>query len=131
MPLVVAYDDLKPSQSKRRTGGDLPGGTTTAFFRAPNDAVHAPTAIHAQYDPGSVSSAHFHTVDQFQIIVEGKGKFGRHDVSPYHVHFSRAYTPYGPLHADKETGWVFMTLRTRPDPGAQRFPGSQEKLKKI
>ena len=131
MPLVIAYDDVKTSKATRRSGAEAPGGVTTAFIRAPASTERAPTVIHAQYDPGSVSSAHFHTVDQLQIIVAGKGEFGRHNVSPYNVHFSRAYTPYGPLHADKETGWCFMTFRTRSDPGAQRLPGSKDKLKNI
>jgi rubredoxin len=47
------------------------------------------------------------------------------------VHFSRAYTPYGPLQSDKDTGWAFMVLRSRLDSGAQRFPQSLEKLKTI
>src|SRR5262249_12744627 len=80
-------------------------------------------------EPGRVSSAHFHIADQFQVVVAGKGKFGRHNVSPYTVHFSRAYTGYGPLRVDPETGWAFITLRSRFDPGQQRLPASADKLK--
>ena len=63
--------------------------------------------------------------------MEGSGDFGRHRVEPYYVHFSRAHTPYRPLLSDKDTGWSFLVLRTRFDPGAQRFPQSLEKLKNI
>ena len=130
MSLVVAFDEIKPEQIRKNPGGpDRPASTNFGFFRATADTPDAPTAFLAKYDPGDRSSAHFHAVDQFQILVQGKGQFGRHEVAPYHVHFARAYTPYGPLHADEQAGWTFMTLRTRYDPGAQRLPGALPKLK--
>lgn len=130
MSRVVAFDEIRPEQIRKNPGGpDRPASTNFAFFRASPDTPDAPTAFLAQYDPGDRSSSHFHAVDQFQILVRGKGQFGRHDVAPYYVHFARAYTPYGPLHADQETGWTFMTLRTRYDAGAQRLPGALPKLK--
>lgn len=130
MSLVVAFDEIRPDQIRKNPGGpDRPASTNFGFFRATADTPDAPSAFLAQYDPGDRSSSHFHAVDQFQILVKGKGDFGRHQVAPYCVHFARAYTPYGPLHADDETGWTFMTLRTRYDPGAQRLPGALPKLK--
>ena len=132
MSLVVAFDDIKPEQIRRNPGGpDRPASTNFPFFRATPATPDAPTAFLAQYDPGDRSCSHFHAVDQFQILVKGKGQFGRHAVSPYYVHFARAYTPYGPLHADEETGWTFMTLRTRFDPGAQRLPGALPRLQEV
>lgn len=132
MSLVVAFDEIKPDQVRRNKGGsDRPASTNFPFFRASSATPDAPTAFLVQYEPGDRSSTHFHTVDQFQILVKGKGQFGRHQVSPYYVHFARAYTPYGPLHADQEAGWTFMTLRTRYDPGAQRLPGALPKLKEV
>jgi rubredoxin len=130
MSLVVAFDEIRPEQIRKNPGGpDRPASTNFPFFRATPDTPDAPTAFLAQYSPGDRSSSHFHAVDQFQILVRGKGQFGRHDVAPYYVHFARAYTPYGPLHADDQLGWTFMTLRTRYDAGAQRLPGALPKLK--
>lgn len=132
MSLVVAFDEIKPDQVRRSKGGpDSPASTNFPFFRASSDTPDAPTAFLAQYDPGDRSCTHFHAVDQFQILVKGKGQLGRHEVSPYYVHFARAYTPYGPLHADEKTGWTFMTLRTRYDAGAQRLPGALPKLMQV
>lgn len=132
MPVVVSYDEIRPEQIRRNPGGpDRPASTNIPFFRATPDRPDAPTAFLAQYDPGDKSCTHFHQVDQFQILVKGKGRLGRHEVAPYYVHFSRAYTPYGPLHADEEAGWTFMTLRTRYDPGAQRLPGALPQLQRI
>jgi hypothetical protein len=132
MPLVVSYDEIKPEQIKRSAGGsDRPAVTNFPFFRATTETPDAPTAFLAQYDPGEKSCTHFHQVDQFQVLVRGKGTLGRHEVAPYYVHFARAYTPYGPLHADEQSGWTFMTLRTRYDPGAQRLPGALPKLQQV
>jgi rubredoxin len=124
--LVVAFDDIKPDKVKR-TASNL----ASNFFRATIDTPDAPSAYLNQGDPGHFNSAHFHVTDQFQVVVAGKGKFGRHNVSPYYVHFSRAHTPYGPLQVDEETGWAFLTLRARFDPGQQRLPAALEKLKQI
>jgi rubredoxin len=131
MSLVLAMDDVKPDQVTRKGIAGSTGLTTTTFFRSSPDSQDSPTVFVARQDPGFKNSIHYHAVDEFQIIVEGKGKFGRHDVSPYHVHFARAYTPYGPLLPGQETGWAFMTLRAHYDPGAQHLPATQEKLKQI
>ena len=132
MSLVVAFDDIKPDQVRRNKGGpDRPASTSFSFFRATIDAPDAPSAFLARYDPDDKSCAHYHAVDQFQVLVAGSGTLGRHEVAPYYVHFARAYTPYGPLHADKHTGWTFMTLRTHYDAGAQRLPGALDKLKQV
>lgn len=136
MPLVVAMSEIPPEKVNKRgsTERGAPGALSTTFFRATRDAPDAPTAALNRYEGGGTSrysAAHFHEVDQFQIIMEGSGEFGRHHVEPYYVHFSRAYTPYGPLQSDKDTGWGFIVLRSRLDSGAQRFPYSLEKLKQI
>lgn len=92
MPIVVSYDEIKPESIQKRPGGpDRPASTSIPFFRARPDTPDAPTAFLAQYDPGDTSCPHFHEVDQFQILVQGKGTLGRHAVEPYYVHFSRLH----------------------------------------
>jgi rubredoxin len=133
MPLVVAMSEIpanKVNQPGRNQPG-APGAKTTTFFRATPDTPDGPTAALNRYEGMKISNAHFHAVDQFQVIVEGSGDFGRHPVKPYYVHFSRAHTPYGPLQSNKDTGWGFIVLRSRFDGGAQRFPWALEKLKEI
>ena len=132
MTLVVSYDDIGPDRINRNAGGNgAPASTNYRFFMASKERPDAPSAFLAHYPPDEHSTAHYHAVDQFQILVRGKGELGRHAVAPYYVHFARAYTPYGPLHADAETGWTFMTLRSRWDAGAQRLPDKLETLKQI
>lgn len=125
MPLAVALQDVKGNQQRR----DLEGGALrrTSFIESGKDA---PQAFMVQYDPNRVSRAHFHEVDQFQIVIDGKGKIGRHELRPYCVHFARAHTPYGPLVADGE-GMTFLTLRRRLDLGAQRLPESKAHLEQV
>jgi rubredoxin len=123
-----------PANKVNQPGKNLPGSPgalSTTFFRATPQTPDAPTAALNRYEGAKISNAHFHQVDQFQVIMEGSGEFGRHRVQPYYVHFSRAYTPYGPLHSDKDTGWGFIVMRSRFDPGAQRFPWALDKLKEI
>lgn len=136
MPLVVAMSEIPANKINQpgSTAPGSPGALSTTFFRAKRETPDAPTAALNRYQGGgksSISAAHFHEVDQFQVIMDGSGDFGRHAVKPYCVHFARAYTPYGPLQADRDTGWAFIVLRSRFDPGAQRFPQSLEKLKQI
>ena len=122
MTLVVAYDDIDQSTIKPNKGENgAPRSTNHVYFRASKEQPDAPSAFLAQYPPDEHSTAHYHAVDQFQILVQGSGEMGRHKVSPYYVHFTRGFTPYGPLHADAKTGWTFMTLRSRYDAGAQRL----------
>jgi rubredoxin len=129
MSVVVAFDEIPQEKIRKNPGGpDRPASTNYPFFRSTADAPDGPMAFLAQYPPGDRSSTHFHQVDQFQILVQGSGDFGRHRVAPYYVHFARAFTPYGPLHADDKAGWTFMTLRSRFDPGAQRLPAALPRL---
>src|SRR5262245_32821316 len=58
--------------------------------------------------------AHFHAVDQFQVVVKGSGAFGKHEVAPFAVHYADAYSPYGPIRAGAG-GLDFFTVRTLPD----------------
>src|SRR5882672_9375817 len=111
MSLVLAIDNIAPERVKY-AGPGRKGSTDTIFFEDKKRDTDDPTAFLVEYDPDRHSNAHYHPLDQFQILVQGKGTFGRHDISPYSVHFSRAFTPYGPLHSAKE-GWAFLTLRSR------------------
>ena len=102
MSLVVAFDEIKPDQIRRNKGGpDSPASTNFPFFRASPDTPDAPTAFLARYDPGDRSCTHFHAVDQFQIWLPGKASSGGTRSRRTTFISARAYTPYGPLHADR------------------------------
>ncbi len=132
MVMVKAFDEAKAQQRKIEPDAKRGPGTilNTPFFGvqgAPN-MYELPLACLSQGGPGRSSTAHFHVVDQFQFVVDGKGTLGRHQLTPYGVHFSRAYTPYGPLATDPEVGLTYFVLRAHHDTGAQRLPEEREQL---
>ena len=91
------------------------------------DVDDDPQAYLLEHEPGNVIEPHFHTVDQFQLFVAGSGRLGRHEVEPFAVHYTDAYSPYGPIVAGA-SGVAFMTLRPRRDAGAHYMPGSRDKM---
>jgi len=130
MTLVKAYDEVENPRLQR----NLPNGHfawRTDFIKRPEDkSVDTPMAFLAEGSANRVLRVHFHEVDQFQVIYNGSGAVGKHAVGPGAVHFSRAYTPYGPIsYSDKGLG--FITLRAHRDPGAQYLPENREVLDNV
>jgi rubredoxin len=130
MPLVKAYEEVEnPRLQRNLANGQF--AWRTDFIKRPEDkSVDTPMAFLAEGSANRVLRVHFHEVDQFQVIYNGAGAMGKHPVGPGAVHFSRAYTPYGPIsYSDKGLG--FITLRAHRDPGAQYLPESREVLDKV
>ncbi len=130
MPLVKAYDEIENPRIQR----SLPNGHfgwRSDFIKRPEDkGIDTPMAFLAEGSANRVLRTHFHEVDQFQVMYNGSGAMGRTPVGPGAVHFSRAYTPYGPIsYSDKGLG--FITLRAHRDPGAQYLPENREVLVKV
>jgi len=132
MATVIAYDDVKSKQkiSKRKIG-DKEIDIVQTRFLGDRDNPNLPLIGLSTFGPGRVSTPHFHNVDQFQIMTEGKGKMGRHDICANSIHFSTAYTPYGPFTADAETSLTCLIIRVRPDTGAQHSLEDLHKLSQI
>jgi rubredoxin len=133
MALAAAYEDVKGKQKRNAPGpesGVKGSSLVTEFFSGANGLPHA--GMSAQ-SAGRISYPHFHSVDQFQVLIKGKGKMGRHPLNTYSVHFSKAYTPYGPFCADEEVGLTFFNLHARPDRhwGAKHLPQEAETLKQV
>ncbi len=126
MVLAVAYDDVK-QKSKRN---DAKNFSQTPMLGSRSDPT-LPLATLYDWGPGRRSATHFHVVDQFQIVLDGKGTLGRHHLVPHGVHFTRAYTPYGPFVADAEQGLKFLVVRAHPDTGTQHIPKEQEQLNRV
>jgi hypothetical protein len=78
--------------------------------------------------PGSVTPAHFHEPNQFQVFVAGSGRLGARPAPPLTVQYANGHTPYGPIVAGPE-GLSYFTLRQHWDPGAKYVPGAMDKLK--
>jgi len=128
MPRVVAYHDVKSEQIARSF-------SNKTWFIPPSEAgLDFPVAHLSEGFPaphGRVILPHFHPKDEFLVTVAGSGKIGRHDMAPYSVFFARAYTPYGPLSGDPETGITFFVLFARHEVGADYLPESRAKLMQV
>ncbi|GMV56403.1 MAG: hypothetical protein AMXMBFR6_22080 [Betaproteobacteria bacterium] len=90
----------------------------------------SPQAALIEKPPGSIVPPHFHCVNQFQVVVDGTGAIGRHAIRSGSVHYSGAYTGYGPIIAGK-SGISYFTLRAQFDFGAYYLPASKAKLKNV
>jgi rubredoxin len=129
MAYIAAFDDVKVNRQER----ELPNGGRgwrTSFLTPPEGVKESPVAFLVEGTKERVIRPHYHQVDQFQVIVKGGGTLGRHPLSMYAVHFTRAHTPYGPI-LFAEEGLGFLTLRSRWDPGAQYIPDKREQLASV
>lgn len=70
--------------------------------------------------------AHFHEVDQFQVVLDGEGTLGRDRAVRGVVHYTDAYTSYGPIRTDPAVGLAYFTLRRRADVGIHYMPDERE-----
>jgi hypothetical protein len=89
-----------------------------------------PQAFLVRAGAGHVIPGHFHAVDQFQIFVEGSAKLGRFDLHPGSVHYTDAYTTYGPIIATEE-GYGYFTLRPVSTTSYHKMPGEAKLLKEV
>mgnify|MGYP003347448429 CR=1 FL=1 len=130
MPHIAAHEDVKANRVTR----ELPRGKgwRTNFLTFPDgtDVTEEPMGFLVEGDHERIIRPHYHENDQFQVVVDGGGAMGKHPLSQFAVHFSRAYTPYGPI-TFGDSGLSFLTLRARKDPGAQYLPELRDKLKNI
>lgn len=87
-----------------------------------------PMAFMIDQWPDIEGAAHFHRANQFQVIVGGGGRIGAHEVESLSIHYTNAFTAYGPL-VSGPSGLAYLTLRNRWDPGARYMPGARLELR--
>lgn len=119
--------------SGNRSKFTLANGTgyfKSTFLESPPDAVLGPQSFLVEQDANSVILSHFHLQNEFQVVVQGEGSFGRHPVKPITVHYAAAHTGYGPITAGPEGLWYF-TLRPRMDFGAKFLPEARGEMLKL
>lgn len=80
-----------------------------------------PQVYRVDQEPHGVVGAHFHAVDQFQLVSSGSGRIGAHPTAPFTLHYTDAYSPYGPIVA-AEHGMSYFTIRAHHDTGARPMP---------
>ncbi len=110
-----------PAATSGGSPGAAPGSSTGAGW--------TPQAFLVEQDPGKTILPHFHEQNEFQVIVEGDGSFGRHAVRPVTVHYAGRHTGYGPIQAGPRGLW-YLSLRARTDPGARFLPEWRDRMEK-
>lgn len=134
--MIVKADSVAARAANRRKTGN---GWNTPFIgknkntlkegEAPPDAgVIYPMAFLVEKDPGAIVRPHFHAADQFQVVTQGGGRLGRHNIGTVAVHYTDAWSAYGPIVAAGE-GVSWFTLRNTWDPGARYMPAARDQLR--
>src|SRR4029450_8385711 len=73
----------------------LPDGRAiwvSQVFPASGETPEMPTASFVEQRPHTTTPAHFHAVNQFQVLVEGQGTLGKRAVYPWTVHYVYPWT---------------------------------------
>ena len=134
--MILTADSIVAHNTNRRR---TPNGWNTAFIGKnrtilkDGDVVPAsdclyPMAFLVEKEAAAVVHPHFHQADQYQVIVQGSGRLGVHDVASVAVHYTDAYSAYGPIVAADE-GVSWFTLRNAWDPGARYMPAQRQQLR--
>jgi hypothetical protein len=134
--MILTADSTVAQQANRRRTGN---GWHTTFIgknrntlkegEAPPDAnIVYPMAFLVEKDAAAIVRPHFHAADQYQVIVQGGGRLGVHDVATVSVHYTDSYSAYGPIVAAGE-GISWFTLRNAWDPGARYMPAERQQLR--
>jgi rubredoxin len=130
MPYIAAHEDVKVNRIERQLKQGKGWRTNFLTFPEGTDVTEEPMGFLVEGNHERVIKPHFHQNDQFQVVVAGGGVLGKHKLSVHAVHFSRAYTPYGPINFGAD-GLSFLTLRARKDPGAQYIPEARDQLTQV
>jgi hypothetical protein len=106
-------------------GADGSSTQLTDVFGRADSRSGSPQVFLVEMPPRRVIYPHFHGVPQFQLVVDGSGKLGRHGIDGRVLHYTDAWTSYGPIEAGA-SGLSFFTIRCRPDVGAHYMPGQRD-----
>jgi hypothetical protein len=134
--MILTADSTVATEANRRRTGN---GWHTTFIgknrntlkqgEAPPDAnIVYPMAFLVEKDADAIVRPHFHAADQYQVIVQGGGRLGIHDVGTVSVHYTDSYSAYGPIVAAGE-GISWFTLRNAWDSGARYMPAERAQLR--
>jgi hypothetical protein len=110
--------------ARNRVQRDDKGATATDFIGARGVVSRDSLAFLVYNPPHYETPAHYHDVNQFQLVVQGSAKFGKHPVVPGSVHYAEHGTPYGPILPDDD-GLSYFTLRQTSPGGYFIMPGAK------
>jgi quercetin dioxygenase-like cupin family protein len=98
------------------------------WLESGRDPHLSPTMFLVEQGPHSRLAPHFHRENEFQVVVQGGGRFGAHDVQAVTVHYAGAFTGYGPVIAGDQ-GLSYFTIRSVFEQGAVLLPGREHMVR--
>ncbi|WP_428483976.1 hypothetical protein [Rhodopila sp.] len=134
--MILTADSLVAHRTSRRKTAN---GWHTTFIGQNRNTLKAgdaepssegvyPMAFLVEKEAGAIVHPHFHQAAQYQVVVQGSGRLGLHDIASVAVHYTDAYSAYGPIVA-AEDGVAWFTLRNAWDPGARYMPEHRRQLR--
>jgi hypothetical protein len=126
---VVVDHTPHSSTPNERNSGEGTVIASAPYFGSNQAIARGPQGFYVDFGPEFMIHPHFHRVDQFQIVVRGTGKIGKHSLDPVTVHYTDGFTPYGPIDCGKE-GMAFFNFRSHSDVGAYPMPASKAELER-
>ena len=100
------------------------------YFGKSKNPNPGPQAYLVDLHPNRLVEAHFHDTNQFQIFFGNEGStFQRHEIGPLLLHYTDAYTTYGPFGAGEAPLHMF-TLRQQFATGEYHLPDHRALLEK-
>jgi quercetin dioxygenase-like cupin family protein len=87
----------KPGTVKKTD--QMEDGTNASQTYILNPPDGGPHAFLVEMVPSSEVPPHFHKTSQFQVVIDGDGRLGRHDLGPKCVHYAQRHSTYGPIAA--------------------------------
>ena len=140
MPVIASADAVRATRRRASSNGtpfwltSYIGANryTAGAAEPPPPGTIYPMAFLVEQDPGEVVGAHYHQADQFQVIVAGNGRLGRHDVARVRC-ISPARGRPTVRCAAGAAGLHYFTLRNGWDPGARymEFPDNRAGLRGV
>jgi hypothetical protein len=99
------------------------------YFGKESEHQFGPEAFLVDYGPERTTTAHFHSVDQFQIFFGAAGaRYQRHQIPAVELHYADAFVTYGPFSAGEER-IRFFTLRPCQGQFKGEMPSERHKLR--
>jgi hypothetical protein len=112
-----------------RSRVDIHGFDRNVFFGRPDFDGPGPQAYVNELDSGVELAAHFHKVDQYQVFFGSPGAvYKRRSVPPVLLHYTDAYSTYGPFGAGPANTFKYATLRARSSNYGGVMPGARSEL---
>lgn len=132
MPIAISSTVALPQRRLVKSKGAGTEHWCTDFIgrHAQGEITNGPETFLIEMSPGETIPPHYHEVDQFQIFLDGAGRFGKEHARPLAVHYVDRYTGYGPIDAG-EFGYSYFVMHAEKDPGAiyRHKPGYRERMK--